>query len=89
MTTVPSHVHKMAHDRAFKVTLRVGRSGLSEAIYEELAAQLKSRKVVKIKINRGLVPDREDRKQLFVEIASNVGATLIDARGNVAIFWRP
>jgi RNA-binding protein YhbY len=45
--------------------------------------------VVKIKINRGLVPDREDRKQLFVEIASNVGATLVDARGNVAIFWQP
>lgn len=78
----------MAHDRAFKVTLRVGRSGLSDAMYDELDGQLKSRKVVKIKINKGLIEAREDRRALFEEIATRAKAILVDARGNVAILWR-
>jgi RNA-binding protein len=88
MTAVPAHIRKMAHDRAFKVTLRVGRSGLSDAMYDELDGQLKSRKVVKIKINKGLIEAREDRRALFEEIATRAKAILVDARGNVAILWR-
>ena len=88
MTTVPAHIRKMAHDRSFKVTLRVGRSGLSEAMYTELEGQLRSRKVVKIKINKGLVDARDDRKEIFREIAERSGAVLVDARGNVGILWR-
>ncbi len=78
----------MAHDRNFKVTLRIGRSGLSDAMYVELDAQLKKRKVVKVKLNKGLIDERDDRKEVFQEIADNVRATLVDARGNVAIYWR-
>ncbi|MEC7703703.1 MAG: YhbY family RNA-binding protein [Candidatus Thermoplasmatota archaeon] len=88
MSDVPLHIRKMAHDRNFKVTLRIGRSGLSEAMYQELDAQLVKRKVVKVKLNKGLVDERDDRKEVFQEIAENVRATLVDARGNVAIYWR-
>jgi len=88
MSNIPSHIRKMAHDRNFKVTLRIGRSGLSEAMYVELDAQLKKRKVVKVKLNKGLIDERDDRKEVFQEIADNVRATLVDARGNVAIYWR-
>tara|TARA_B100001113_G_scaffold189256_1_gene155077 strand:- start:3902 stop:4171 length:270 start_codon:yes stop_codon:yes gene_type:complete len=88
MSDVPPHIRKMAHDRNFKVTLRIGRSGLSEAMYQELDAQLVKRKVVKVKLNKGLVDERDDRKEVFQEIAENVRATLVDARGNVAIYWR-
>ena len=88
MSKVPAHIRKMAHDREFKVTIRIGRSGLSDAMYEELDAQLKSRKVVKVKMNKGLAEQREDRRSIFEEIAQRVNATLVDARGNVAIYWR-
>tara|TARA_B100001996_G_scaffold244_1_gene271 strand:- start:727 stop:999 length:273 start_codon:yes stop_codon:yes gene_type:complete len=88
MSNIPSHIRKMAHDRNFKVTLRIGRSGLSDAMYVELDAQLKKRKVVKVKLNKGLIDERDDRKEVFQEIADNVRATLVDARGNVAIYWR-
>ena len=78
----------MAHDREFKVTLRIGRAGLTDAMFEELDAQLRSRKVVKVKMNKGLVEERGDRLNLFEEIAERMNATLVDARGNVAIYWR-
>ena len=54
MSEVPANIRRMAHDREFKVTLRIGRSGLSDAMYEELDAQLSSRNVVKVKMNRHL-----------------------------------
>jgi len=88
MNDVPTHIRKMAHDREFKVTIRIGRSGLSDAMYEELDAQLSSRKVVKVKMNKGLIEERADRKAVFEEIAERVNAILVDARGNVAIYWR-
>ena len=88
MTDVPTHIRKMAHDREFKVTIRIGRSGLSDAMYEELNAQLSSRKVVKVKMNKGLVEERSSRQTIFEEIAGRVNAILVDARGNVAIYWR-
>ena len=88
MTDVPTHIRKMAHDREFKVTIRIGRSGLSDAMYEELDAQLSSRKVVKVKMNKGLIEERASRRTVFEEIAERVNAILVDARGNVAIYWR-
>ena len=78
----------MAHDRQFKVTVRIGRAGLTDTFIDELESQLKSRKVVKIKMNRGMVDSQSERNIIFQEIAERVGATLVDARGNVAIYWK-
>ena len=88
MSKVPDSIRRMAHDRNFKVTLRIGRSGLTDAMFGELDAQLRSRKVVKVKMNKGLVEERGDRLKLFQEIAARTNAKLVDARGNVAIYWR-
>ena len=88
MSDVPASIRKMAHDREFKVTLRIGRAGLTDAMFEELDAQLRSRKVVKVKMNKGLVEERGDRLKLFQEIAARTNAKLVDARGNVVIYWR-
>ena len=88
MSKVPDSIRRMAHDRDFKVTIRIGRSGLTDAMVEELDAQLRSRKVVKVKMNKGLVDERSERQLLFEEIATRVNAVLVDARGNVAIYWR-
>jgi RNA-binding protein len=88
MRDVPANIRKLAHDREFKVTLRIGRAGLTDAMFEELDAQLRSRKVVKVKMNKGIVEERGDRLKLFEEIAERMNAKLVDARGNVAIYWR-
>ena len=88
MKDIPANIRRMAHDREFRVTLRIGRSGLTDAMYDELDAQLRSRKVVKVKMNKGLTDERDERRQLFEQIAERAGAVLVDARGNVAIYWR-
>ncbi len=78
----------MAHDREFKATVRIGRAGLTETVMQELTTQLKSRKVVKVKMNRGLTDSQSERNAIFLEMAEQVGATLVDSRGNVAIYWK-
>ena len=88
MSQVPASIRRMAHDREFKVTLRIGRSVLTDAMFEELDAQLRSRKVVKVKMNKGLVEERSQRTIVFEEIAERTNSILVDARGNVAIYWR-
>ena len=88
MSKVPDSIRRMAHDRDFKVTIRIGRSGLTDAMFEELDAQLRSRKVVKVKMNKGLVEERSERQTVFEEIATRTNAILVAARGNVAIYWR-
>ena len=88
MSQVPAGIRRMAHDREFKVTLRIGRSGLTDAMFEDLDAQLRSRKVVKVKMNKGLVEERSQRTIVFEEIAERTNSILVDARGNVAIYWR-
>ena len=88
MSKVPDRILRMAHDRNFKVTLRIGRSGLTDAMFEELDAQLRSRKVVKVKMNKGLIEERSERQTVFEEIATRTNAILVDARGNVAIYRR-
>ena len=88
MTEVPASIRRMAHDREFRVTLRIGRSGLTDAMFGELDAQLSSRKVVKVKKKKGLVEERGERRIIFEEIAERTNAILVDARGNVAIYWR-
>ena len=86
--TIPNHVRRMAHDREFKATVRIGRAGLTETVMQELTTQLKSRKVVKVKMNRGLTDSQSERNAIFLEMAEQVGATLVDSRGNVAIYWK-
>ena len=78
----------MTHDREFKATVRIGRAGLTETVMQELTTQLKSRKVVKVKMNRGLTDSQSERNAIFLEMAEQVGATLVDSRGNVAIYWK-
>ena len=89
MTSVPYHIKRMANDRDLVVSVRVGRNGLTNAIVEELIDQLNTRKLVKIKANKGIVEDSRDRTNLFSELAQQSDSTLVFHRGNVAVFWKP
>ena len=89
MTSVPNHIKRMANDRDLVVSVRVGRNGLTNAIVEELIDQLNTRKLVKIKANKGIIEDSSDRTNLFSELAQRSDSTLVFHRGNVAVFWKP
>ena len=86
---IPNHVKRMSHDKSFKVTIRIGKSGITDNTIAELDGQLAKRKIVKVIMNKGLVESRDDRVEVFTHLAQSTGSTLVDVRGNVAVFWRP
>lgn len=88
MSSVPNHIKKMANDRELVVSVRVGRNGLTDAIFNELNDQLNKRKLVKIKANKGILEGSSDRTSLFSEIAEKTESVLVFQRGNVAVFWK-
>jgi len=88
MSSVPNHIKKMANDRELVVSVRVGRNGLTDAIFNELTDQLNKRKLVKIKANKGILEGSSDRTNIFSEIAEKTESVLVFQRGNVAVFWK-
>ena len=88
MSSVPNHIKRMANDRELVVSVRIGRNGLTDAIFNELTDQLNKRKLVKIKANKGILEGSSDRTNLFSEIAEKTESVLVFQRGNVAVFWK-
>lgn len=88
MTVNEKRLRKQALNPALEVTIRVGKSGLTDSVVDELDSQLKSRTMVKAKLNRGLADDSADRKKLWQALAEQTSSTLILTRGNIAVFYR-
>ncbi|MDP6378569.1 MAG: YhbY family RNA-binding protein [Candidatus Thalassarchaeaceae archaeon] len=88
MNEADKRLKKMALNPTLEVTIRVGKSGLTESLISELDAQLKSRKLVKAKVNRSLSNDSADRLQLWQMLADSTSSNLIITRGNIAVFHR-
>ena len=51
MSKIPERVKKMALERDFQPSVRIGKTGVTESIVQEIKDQLAKRKIVKIKIN--------------------------------------
>ena len=85
--SVPDSVMRQAKDASLPVTIRIGKSGLTDALVGELEGQLSSRHLVKAKVNRGLFT-RDDLKQAWNYLAEQTSSQLVFARGNVAVFWK-
>lgn len=85
--SVPDSIMRQAKDASLPVTIRIGKSGLTDAVVIELEGQLSSRSLVKAKVNRGLF-SREDLTQVWTYLANETTSKVIFARGNVAVFWK-
>lgn len=85
--SVPDSIMRQAKEASLPVTIRIGKSGLTDAVVVELSGQLSSRSLVKVKVNRGLF-QREDLKQVWQHLADETSSQLIFVRGNVAVFWK-
>ena len=85
--SIPDSVMRQAKDASLPVTIRIGKSGLTDAVVVELSGQLSSRSLVKAKVNRGLF-QRDDLKQVWQHLANETSSQLIFERGNVAVFWK-
>jgi len=87
MGEIPNHIRREAASKDVKPTVRVGRSGLTESLVEEVEGQLRQRALVKIKVNRGVF-DRENLALLWEALVDRTGAVLVLSRGNVGVLWR-
>jgi len=84
---IPESIRREAMSREFQVSIRVGKSGITETLISEIDAQLQKRSIVKIKINRGVF-ERKDITNVWPHLAEQTNSILVLARGNVGVLWR-
>jgi len=68
-----------------EATVRMGKSGVTAALAEEIKAQIKKKGMVKVKL---LGTRREETKQIAAELAERCNAELVDVRGNTVSLWK-
>tara|TARA_B100000941_G_scaffold76911_1_gene52438 strand:- start:3988 stop:4308 length:321 start_codon:yes stop_codon:yes gene_type:complete len=86
MVEIPASVRKKALDMNFKPSVRIGKTGITETVVEEISVQLKKKGIVKIKINKGIF-DRQDRKQVWQYLSEQTSSVVVLARGNVGVLY--
>ena len=86
MPEVPSNIKRQAMDRDFQPSVRIGKTGVTANIVDEIRGQLKKRRLVKIKINKGIY-DREARSEVWEYLAQETSSVIVLARGNVGVLW--
>lgn len=87
MASIPERVLRQAKSRDFRPSVRIGKSGITETVIDEISNQLKSKELVKIKVNKGLF-EREQRSEVWAYIAKETNSTLVLQRGNIGVLWR-
>ena len=71
MVDIPRRVLNEAKSREFKASVRVGKAGLSETVVEEIRQQLRSKELVKVKVNKGLF-EREQKSEVWNYLAEQL-----------------
>ncbi|MBB70737.1 MAG: RNA-binding protein [Euryarchaeota archaeon] len=86
MSDIPSHIKRQAMNRDFQPSVRIGKTGITDNIVDEIRGQLKKRKLVKIKINKGIY-DRDARVQVWEYLSKETSSVIVLSRGNVGVLW--
>jgi RNA-binding protein YhbY len=84
---IPESIKREAISREFQVSIRIGKSGVTDTLISEIDAQLNKRGLVKIKMNRGLY-ERKDIPKVWAQLAEQTSSILVLSRGNVGVLWR-
>jgi len=71
-----------------KETLRVGKSGVTPQLVQELMDQLKKRKEVRVKFMGNSVSDHEDFKLLSEKLALESGSKIVHKVGHTATYLK-
>lgn len=78
------HLRGLAHE--LKPVIRIGNSGLTDAVASETARALNDHELIKVKVPGG---DREARDELLGHLARKTASALVHRIGNVAVLYRP
>ena len=63
-------------------TVHVGKDGVKDSLYEEIKAQIKKNRLIKIKV---LANADSETEEIANAIADNTGSVVVDVRGSVVI----
>lgn len=63
-------------------TVQIGKSGITETTIAELAAQLKAKKLVKVK----LLPSAHGSE--LDQLAAGTGSEIVEKKGHTAVFYK-
>ena len=77
------YLRGLAHRR--RVTVRMGRQGLAEALLKEIDSALDAHELIKVRLDAG---DRAGREPLLRELCASTRAELVQRIGNVATLYR-
>lgn len=77
------HLRGLAHGRDPLVL--IGQAGLSEAVAAEFETAINAHELIKV---RARVGDREQRDQIFDQLAARSASALVQRIGNVGVFYR-
>jgi len=86
--TNPQIQKKRAEAQQIDVSLQVGKNGVTPATIEELSAQLKRRKLVKVRLLPSSSETASPEDQVKA-LAEGTNSLLIETRGHTAVFFRP
>ena len=67
--------------------LRIGKSGLTQGVIDEIKIQLKKNKLIKIKLLKSFL-EGKDKKELAKEIAQKTDSELINQVGFVVVLYK-
>ena len=70
--------------KSLEPIVRIGKNGLTEGIVNEMIRQLKKKKLIKVKLLKSFVQDR-NKKELIEEISSATDSEVIDLVGFVVV----
>lgn len=87
VSDIPASIRREAQSREFQPSVRIGKTGITDALVEEIKCQLAKRKLVKIKINKGIY-ERGARTQIWENLSGQTNSVLVLARGNIGVLWR-
>mgnify|MGYP001580995550 FL=1 len=86
MTNIPATIKRQAMDRNFQPSVRIGKTGITDNLIDEINGQLAKRKLVKIKINKGIY-ERGDKLLVWEHLANATSSVVVLVRGNVGVLW--
>lgn len=74
-----------AHAHSLKPVVRLGQSGLTDNVLDEIELAIEHHELIKVKIS---AEDRDDKKLTIQKIADRTRSDIVQSIGFMAVFYR-
>ena len=73
--------------RGLEPVIRIGKNGLTPGMIGEIGAQLKQRRLIKVRLLQAFT-EGKDKKDIAKEITEKTGAVLVQQVGSVVVLYK-